>query len=97
MSSRISRRGFLAGSASFVGVVAALQAHRAGAAGRYSNIVEGPYGPLRPATDLTTGLPLILLPEGFQYRTYSWDGDPMTNGASTPGLHDGMGVVSTRG
>ena len=97
MASRISRRRFLAGSASFVGVIAALQAHRAGAAGRYSNIVEGPYGPLLASNDLTTGLPLILLPEGFQYRTYSWDGDPMTNAAPAPGLHDGMGVVSTRG
>jgi hypothetical protein len=65
MSSRISRRGFLAGSASFVAVVSALHARRAGAAGRTSEIVEGPYGPLRETIDLATGLPLILLPEGF--------------------------------
>jgi uncharacterized protein len=97
MSSRISRRGFLAGSASFVAIMAALHARRAGAAGRSSQIVEGPYGPLRPAADLATGLPLILLPEGFQYRSYSWAGDAMTNGDPTPDLHDGMGVVATRG
>jgi secreted PhoX family phosphatase len=97
MASRVSRRGFLAGSASFVALVAALQAQRAGAAARRSQFVEGPYGPLQPAADLATGLPLILLPEGFQYRTYSWAGDPMTNGALAPGLHDGMGVVATKG
>ena len=97
MSSRISRRGFLAGSASFVAVVAALQSRRAGAAGRSSQIVEGPYGPLREAIDHTTGLPLILLPEGFEYRSYSWTGDPMANGEPTPDQHDGMGVISTRG
>src|SRR5262245_37493556 len=97
MSSRISRRGFLAGSASFVAVVAALHARRAAAAGRTSDFVEGPYGPLRPATDLATGLPLILLPEGFQYRSYSWSGDAMTNGEPAPDLHDGMGVVATQG
>src|SRR5262245_45575878 len=97
MRSRISRREFLAGSASFVATVAALQSQRAGAAARFSQVVEGPYGPLREAIDLETGLPLILLPEGFQYRSYSWDGDPMTNGAAAPGLHDGMGVVATKG
>src|SRR5262245_33196972 len=97
MRSRISRRGFLAGSASFVAVVAALHARRADAAGGSSQIVEGPYGPLRPATDLATGLPLILLPEGFQYRSFSWTGDAMTNGEPTPDQHDGMGVVATQG
>jgi secreted PhoX family phosphatase len=42
-------------------------------------------------------LPLILLPEGFEYRTYSWAGDPMTNGAPTPDQHDGMGAIVTQG
>ncbi len=78
-------------------VVAALHSRRASGAPRASQIVEGPYGSLRPVADLETGLPLILLPEGFQYRTYSWAGDPMTNGAPTPDQHDGMGVVATRG
>jgi len=98
MPSRLSRRGFLAGSASLVAVIAALHARRAGArTAASSQAVQGPYGPLHPATDLETGLPLILLPEGFQYRTYSWAGDPMTNGEPTPDLHDGMGVIATRG
>ena len=97
MSSRVSRRGFLAGSASFIAVVAALQSRRASGAARASQIVEGPYGPLHEARDLETGLPLILLPEGFQYRTYSWSGDSMTNGVPTPDQHDGMGVIATHG
>ncbi len=97
MPGRFSRRRFLAGSASFVAVVAALQARRASGAALASRIVEGPYGPLHKAYDLETGLPLILLPQGFQYRTFSWSGDPMTNGEPTPDLHDGMGVIATQG
>jgi uncharacterized protein len=97
MSARISRRGFLAGSASLVALIAAMHSRRAGAASRVARSVEGPYGPLREALDLETGLPLILLPEGFQYRTYSWAGDAMTNGDTTPDLHDGMGVIASRG
>src|SRR5918994_2981748 len=97
MASRVSRRGFLAGSASVVAVLAAFQARRADAVARGSRFVPGPYGPLRPARDLETGLPLIYLPEGFQYRSFSWAGDPMTNGAPTPDAHDGMGVIASSG
>ncbi len=97
MTSRVSRRSFLAGSASLVAVIGALQARRATATPRLSRSVTGPYGPLRPVADLETGLPLIRLPEGFEYRTYSWAGDPMTNGEPTPELHDGMGVIAARG
>jgi secreted PhoX family phosphatase len=59
-------------------------------------LVPGPYGRLYPAADLATGLPLILLPEGFEYRTWSWTGDPMSDGSPTPSAHDGMGVISSR-
>jgi secreted PhoX family phosphatase len=99
----MDRRGFLAGSASLVAVLAARQARAAAAAKerkrrrRASRSVEGPYGPLRPVADLETGLPLLLLPEGFQYRSFSWAGDPMTNGGAAPDLHDGMGVIATQG
>ena len=48
---------------------------------------------MRPVADLETSLPLLLLPEGFEYRSYSWTGDPMSNGQPTPDLHDGMGVI----
>jgi secreted PhoX family phosphatase len=94
MPSSLSRRGFLAGSAAFV---AALTARQARGAGRASNSIEGPYGPLRPVADLETGLSLILLPEGFAYRTYSWAGDAMTRGGPAPDLHDGMGVIASKG
>jgi secreted PhoX family phosphatase len=90
MPSRLSRRGFLAGSASLVAVLAAAQT-------RASRSVEGPYGPLRATPDLETGLPLILLPEGFAYRSFSWTGDAMGNDDPAPGSHDGMGVVASRG
>jgi hypothetical protein len=49
---------------------------------------------LRPVADLATSLPLLLLPEGFEYRTFSWSGDAMSNGEPTPTLHDGMGVIA---
>ena len=97
MPSPVSRRGFLAGSASVVAVLAALQARRAGGMARTSRFVPGPYGPLRPVADLETGLSLIYLPEGFEYRTYSWSGDPMSDGAPAPDAHDGMGIVAASG
>ena len=97
MPSQLSRRGFLAGSASLVAVLAALQARRSVAGTRASRFVPGPYGPLRPVADLETGLPLIYLPEGFEYRSYSWSGDPMSDGPPAPDAHDGMGVVAARG
>jgi secreted PhoX family phosphatase len=93
MAAGISRRGFMAGSAGVATILAGISARRAFAASRASANVVGPYGPLRPVADLETGLPLIQLPEGFEYRTYSWAGDKMPNGQPTPDLHDGMGVV----
>ncbi|HEY5560002.1 MAG TPA: alkaline phosphatase PhoX, partial [Steroidobacteraceae bacterium] len=94
MNPKVSRRHFLAGSASLVSVLAALQTRRSLAAPRPSQHVPGPYGPLQPAADLETGLPLLMLPEGFEYRSYSWSGDPMTNGDPAPDAHDGMGVIA---
>jgi uncharacterized protein len=48
------------------------------------------YGPLFPTPDQTTGLPLLLLPEGFKYVSFGWRGDLMANGSPTPATHDGM-------
>src|SRR5688572_32343472 len=48
------------------------------------------YGPLFSTPDETTGLPLLLLPEGFKYLSFGWRGDLMANGQPTPGAHDGM-------
>ena len=94
MTSQVSRRHFIAGSASLVSALAALHARRSPAAPRPSQHVPGPYGPLRPVADLETGLVLLMLPEGFEYRSYSWSGDPMTTGEPTPDAHDGMGVIA---
>ena len=48
------------------------------------------YGPLLPAKDLTTGLELLKLPRGFEYLSFGWTGDVMSDGRRTPGSHDGM-------
>ena len=48
------------------------------------------YGPLAPVNDQTTGLPLLMLPDGFEYLTFGWTGDRMSDGVLTPSNHDGM-------
>ncbi len=98
-TSSLSRRNFLVGSAgiaavTIVTVLAARRSRRISLGSGSSTNVTGPYGPLRPVADLATSLPLLMLPEGFQYRSFSWTGDPMTNGAPTPDSHDGMGVIA---
>lgn len=96
MTSFNSRRGFLAGTAgiaalSVTGAFAGLRAR--GAQARASASVDSPYGLLHPVADLETKLPLLQLPEGFEYRSYSWTGDAMAGGHPTPDRHDGMGVI----
>ena len=51
-------------------------------------------GTLRPVVDEATGLPLLRLPEGFSYRSFSWTGDPMVGGEATPARHDGMAAFA---
>lgn len=51
-------------------------------------------GPLRPVRDESSGLPLLMLPEGFRYHTFGWAGQAMSDGFATPGRADGMGAVS---
>ena len=48
------------------------------------------YGPLFPTKDLTTGLELIKLPRGFEYMSFGWTGEFMSDGVRTPSNHDGM-------
>jgi secreted PhoX family phosphatase len=67
----------------------------AAAAGQVAPVAS-PYGPIRPVQDLATGLPLLQLPVGFNYKSFSWTGDRMDNGQPVPGAHDGMGVVAVR-
>ena len=55
--------------------------------------IPSPYGPISPKIDESTGLPLIMLPDGFRYQSFSWTGDMMSDGVSCPSLHDGMAVV----
>jgi secreted PhoX family phosphatase len=55
--------------------------------------IASPYGPIGPKLDETTGLPLLQLPDGFRYLSYSWTGDPLKDGTPCPNLHDGMAVV----
>ena len=97
-----SRRGFLRGSTSvaalsFIGTMQALQARNANAATGSTGLVASPYGPVAPALDEATGLPLLQLPEGFAYRSYGWTGDPMNNGQPCPSNHDGMAVIASYG
>lgn len=59
----------------------------------YERLTAEGYGPLNPARDETTGLPLIELPDKFRYLTYGWIGDRMDDGLRTPGSHDGMAAL----
>jgi hypothetical protein len=54
-------------------------------------------GPLQATRDETTGLALLMLPEGFRYRTMAWAGESMSDGFPGPGRCDGMGVVASDG
>lgn len=93
-----SRRTFLSRSAGTVAGVALvsrfdLLSSVAGAAPRSS---VGGYGPLVPVRDQTTGLELLKLPVGFEYLSFGWTGEVMTDGRPTPGGHDGMGAFRTK-
>ncbi len=57
---------------------------------RLGAAVNGSYGELLPALDETTGLPLLLLPEGFRYLSFGYRGDPLEDETPTPASHDGM-------
>jgi hypothetical protein len=39
---------------------------------------------------MTTGLELLRLPRGFEYMSFGWRNDPMSDGVATPSAHDGM-------
>ncbi|HEX2031676.1 MAG TPA: alkaline phosphatase PhoX [Actinomycetota bacterium] len=92
----IDRRTFLrrslagaAGALTFGGPFQALIARAAGA----EPIVAGDnagYGPLVPVPDHRDGVVRLHLPEGFQYRSFSYTGERMVDGVTTPGRHDGM-------
>ncbi|HUG19368.1 MAG TPA: alkaline phosphatase PhoX [Planctomycetaceae bacterium] len=103
--SKFDRREFVKGGAGVFGAAALAgplaflhtkKLHAAHAAGDMCGIrTESPYGPLYPTADKATGLELIMLPEGFQYETFSWTGDAMSDGNPVPEDLDGMAVVAT--
>lgn len=90
-TTKMNRRSFLRGSA-VVSIGAAFQALQPRTAASGTRV--GPYGPLSPVKDETTGLPLIKLPKGFSYISTGWTGDPLGDGIPTPPGHDGMAVVA---
>lgn len=96
--SRSSRREFLAAGLLGAGAISiglfAYTRHRSSRRG--AGIPEA-MGRLRPVSDETTGLPLLLLPEGFRYRTMSWAGSTLHDGHIVAGAADGMGVVRQDG
>jgi secreted PhoX family phosphatase len=93
-----SRRSLFKGAAGIglVSLFQAWEARQAHAVGSTSVVVAGPYGPVAPVKDLSTGLELLQLPADFQYRSFAWTGDVMSNGEPCPGSHDGMAVVMER-
>lgn len=88
-----SRRSFLltAGLAAFA---VPLHALRSRIDAGFAPGAELGYGPLRPAIDATTGLPLLELPDGFRYMSFGWTGDAMDDGRRVPPLHDGMAAFA---
>ena len=97
--SAVGRRAFLKGAAAtgagaaLAGPFSALAARTAGAAAPDRTVNRGRnggYGPLFPVRDATTGLELLLLPRGFEYMSFGWTNEPMSDGVPTPGAHDGM-------
>jgi secreted PhoX family phosphatase len=87
----MGRRNFLGGTAAAATAAVALQnfmARRANA-----GPIVSPYGAPVPTADMNTGLDLLKLPPGFEYWSFGWTGDPLTDGNITPGMHDGMAVA----
>jgi secreted PhoX family phosphatase len=61
--------------------------------GKQKPSIRDAMGPLQAVADESTGLHLLLLPEGFRYRSFSWAGSDLHDGYPVPALADGMGVV----
>src|SRR5262245_1493909 len=96
--SGLDRRSFLARTAATAGIsVAGPLTALLSAGPSFPRPGRGPspdYGPLIPAIDETTGLPLLSLPEDFRYLSFGWTRDPMNDGRLTPSAHDGMATFA---
>jgi secreted PhoX family phosphatase len=94
----MERRDFLLRTAAVaVGAAQPLQALMARAAAGVPLRQALGYGPLAPVNDSATGLALLHLPPGFTYFTFGWTGDLLSDGAPTPGMHDGMAAFPLAG
>ncbi|MGI8982658.1 MAG: alkaline phosphatase PhoX [Pirellulaceae bacterium] len=93
-----SRRSFLHSSAALLGGAAFAAPFESFAARRRADEKARhatDFGKLAPVKDKITGLPLIQLPEGFEYLTFGWEKDKLTEGGITPAMHDGMAVIAS--
>ncbi len=86
----MDRRSFLKGAATTAAAALPFHAFLARAAAQGGPAHGIGYGPLGPVADATTGLPLLYLPDGFEYVSFGWTGDLMSTGTPTPSSHDGM-------
>lgn len=94
----LPRRAFVqAGAAGAASLAFGALSARDAQAGRRRRGSSPDYGPLTPRADLATGLPLLALPEGFEYLSYGWTGQLMNDGRPTPPAHDGMAAVARWG
>ena len=93
-----SRRHFLAaaGGLALSTPLSAFRERLAAGAGAAPGPDDG-YGDLQPVRDDTTGLPLLALPPGFTYLSFSWRADRLDDGRVTPGAHDGMAAFTAPG
>ena len=91
----VNRRDFVKGG----GTVAASAAFAALAGNARAGGIpfSSDYGPLSVKPDKATGLPLLALPDGFEYTSFGWTGQIQACGQPTPTDHDGMAVVAARG
>ena len=85
--------GLLGAGAASLGLVALSKY----AAARGKPAMSDAMGRLVATRDGTTGIPLVLLPKGFRYKTFSWARSRLHDGHRVPEMADGMGVVRTEG
>jgi secreted PhoX family phosphatase len=91
------RRGAMGAGAFWTLSLGEFAARRASAGTVHLAPGQSPYGPISPKLDDSTGLPLLMLPDGFKYKSFSWTGDMMSDGVRCPSLHDGMAVIAEVG
>ncbi|MCH8227012.1 MAG: DUF839 domain-containing protein [Proteobacteria bacterium] len=93
-----TRRDFISGSLLVAGVASlGLVALSKYTATQGKRVMGDAMGPLAPVLDEATGLPLLMLPEGFRYKTFSWAGSDLHDGHPVPMLADGMAVIRNVG